>query len=503
MTAATSSRQNVQLTGPYDSIRDYVAALEARGRLVRIKEMDQDKYEASGFACRLVDKFGINAAPAFLMERVKIEGEWIEGPVLGNVYGGWDMEAMGLGVPDVTDDIPKMYQAAFDKLIDMADSNGHWPRLKPIEVNHNGAPCKEVIAQGDDVDILQYPFIKGNPADGGRYINSGSVIIEDPELGRNIGTYRCQIKEAKKIAVNPEPGQHGWSLLMAAKERGERTVKAAVVLSADPITWTMSSSKIARLGEDEYELAGGLRGKPVELVKCETSDIMVPATAEMIIEGEIPLDQQEEEGPHAEMFGYLGLKRDKNFFMNIHTITHRHQPWLINNFMIGMRGFYTSPASAHAFMNYKKSIPNLVGFHSFDEVRGFTAASIKKRHAGDGVAAGQVIGSTSRFSKVTIIVDDDVDVLNLRRVMHAVGSRWQPHPASQYIRQAHGPLLDPSPAIRGITSKFIIDATRQLPEEGGPPSWPPVSRQLFEDNCGAAFDLVDANWDDYWRDFNN
>jgi len=145
----------------------------------------------------------------------------------------------------------------------------------------------------------------------------------------------------------------------------------------------------------------------------------------------------------------------------------------------------------------------LVAFHSFEEARGFTVASIEKRHAGDGLAAGQLIAASSRFSKVTIVVDSDVDVLNLRHVMHAVGSRWQPHPASQFIRQTHGPLLDPSPVKRGITSKFIIDATRQWPEEGGPASWPPVSRQLLETKCAEAFDLVDSKWPDYWKDFRN
>ena len=220
MTAPISDRQNIQLTGPFDSLRDYIAALEARGRLLRIKEMDQDQFEATGFAYRLIEKFGLNSAPGFVIDRVKIDGKWIEGPVFSNIYGGWDTEAMGFGVEDITDNQQEMLRAAVNKLIKLAGSKGEWERIKPIVTSSSDAPCKEVIITGDDVDILQYPFLKCNPADGGRYINVGAVIIEDPELGRNVGTYRCQVKSERKVSVNPEPGKHGYRQLMAAKERG-------------------------------------------------------------------------------------------------------------------------------------------------------------------------------------------------------------------------------------------------------------------------------------------
>lgn len=501
MPDSSSRSRNIQLTGPFDSLRDYVVALEARGRLLRIKEMDQDQFETTGFAHRLVEKFGITGAPAFLVEKVKINGQWIKGPVISNLFGGYDTEAMGFGVEDITDDQSEMYRSAVAVLVDRADANGEWPRHKPIVTTEKHAPCKQVKIVGDNIDILQYPWLKCNPADGGRYINCGAVITEDPEFGRNVGTYRCQVKSKTKIGVNPEPSKDGWRQLMAARKRGEKVMKAAVVLGADPITWAMSCAKIARLGEDEYELAGGLRGKPVEVIKCETSDILVPANAEMIIEGEIPLDQEEEEGPHAEMFGYLGHKRDANFFMNVKAVTHRRDPMFINVHTGVTRGFHTSPLEASAFLKYKKTIPNIVAFHSLDGAMGIMVVSIKKRAAGDGLAVGQQVAATNRVAKVTIVVDDDVDVLNTRQVMHAVGSRWQPHPATLVIPHAWGSVIDPSAAKPGVISKIVIDATRQYPEEGGPASWPPVSRQLLEDGCPQVFDLVDRNWPDYWATF--
>ena len=183
-----------------------------------------------------------------------------------------------------------------------------WRRIKPVVIDGPSIPCKEVINSGGEIDIQQYAWMKCNPADGGRYVNSGSIIMEDPELGRNMGTYRCQVLAKDRIAINPEVGQHGWSFLMAAKQRGEKSMKAAVVVGNDPIVWTASCSKLTQLGEDEYEIAGGLKGKPIELVKCETSDILVPANAEMIIEGEVPLNETTEEGPSCRNVRLLGTK---------------------------------------------------------------------------------------------------------------------------------------------------------------------------------------------------
>ena len=113
---------------------------------------------------------------------------------------------------------------------------------------------------------------------------------------------------------------------------GKKRAAIAVVNGVDPITFTLGASKLAKLGEDELDYVGGLRGKPVELVKCETSGILVPAHSEIVLEGEIPLDAMEEEGPYGEMYGFMGLKKNQNFFMNIKAITHRNNPWIVNSF---------------------------------------------------------------------------------------------------------------------------------------------------------------------------
>ena len=481
-------------------MRDYIAALEARGRLIRIKEMDQDQYDTTAFTYRIIEKYGYYSSPTFLVERIKQNGKWFEGPLIGNLYGGWDTEAMCFGIEEITDDWGAMYRAAMEKVKSLADENGQWKRIKPAEIDKNTAPCKEVINIGDKVDIEQYGFIQSNPADAGRYINMGSTVIQDPKYGRNVGTYRCQIKGPKKIGVNPEPGPHAWNILMTAMRQGEKSIKAAIVVGADPITWAMSSSKTAGPGVDELELAGGFLGKPLEVVKCETSDILVPAHAEMIIEGEIPMDM-EEEGPFGEMYGYLGLKKDKNFYMNIQAVTHRKNPWIPNSYTGVTRGFLTTPVEATLYYNLKKTIYNLEAVHMATHATGFVVVAIDKRMPGDGMAAGMQVAGNLNLAKITVVVDKDVDIYDFDQVLQAMGARWQPDPDTLIVGQTRGMRLDPSQSERGMSSKIVIDATRKLPAEGGPQVYPKLNRALLDELCPQAFENVDGQWSDYVKDF--
>ena len=488
-------------TGPYDSLRDYIAALDARGRLLRIKEMDQDRYEATAFVYRMIENLGYYESPAILIERIKIGGKWMDGPIIANLYGGLDTEAMAYGVEEISTNQDQMFRAAQKKILSMVGDNGEWKRIKPVIVDAGNAPCKEIIVPEADVDIFRYPWLKNNPGDAGQYINSGGIVLEDPELGRNVGTYRCQVKTATKIGINPEPGQNGWNFLMGMRKQGKRVANAAVVLGVDPIVFAMSSTKVAGFGEDELEFAGGFKGKPVELVKCQTSDILVPANAELIIEGEIPLGDDEAEGPYAEMYGYMGTAKPQNFYMNIKAITHRRNPWFVNVFTGVTKDRHVAPMEVTDYLRFKKVIPNLVAIHSPLWAIGVTVLSIDKRFPGEGIASGEHIAAGRLTTKTVIVVDKDVDVLDFRAVLHAVGSRWQPHPASLKIPQTTGmpSSIDPSTPVSGITSKFIIDATKQLPEEGGPSSWAPVSRTILEEQCPDAFDYVDSKWEEYFR----
>jgi 4-hydroxy-3-polyprenylbenzoate decarboxylase len=119
--------------------------------------------------------------------------------------------------------------------------------------------------------VLDFPFLKSNPGDNGRFINTGNLVTIDPEQGRNVGTYRMQIKGPRKIGINPEKGQDGWKFLTGMKEKGEKVAQAAVVLGSDPIVFAMSSSKTARTGQDELEFAGGFKGSQLRLLNAKTA----------------------------------------------------------------------------------------------------------------------------------------------------------------------------------------------------------------------------------------
>jgi UbiD family decarboxylase len=496
--AATGPNEDVArepLQGPYDSIRDYLEALEATGNLIRIPEMDQDQYETTAFCYRLMERIGYWKAPAFLVERVKIDGQWVEGPLLGNAYGPWAAEALCMGVPpsEITGDHEQMYRRAMSE-VDKRLGFGI-PKIPPVEVDRATAPVKEVVLTGDQIDLTSFAFIQTNPADAGRYMTTGSVIMSDPELGKNVGTYRCQIKGPRQIGVNPEPGQDGWRMLMAAKKRGDKVMKCSIVMGADPLLFTASSTKLGGPGQDELAQAGGLKGSPVAIVKSEHSDIDVPAYAEMVIEGEIPLDDMLPEAPFAELYGYLGQKKDANFYMNVTAVTHRVKPIIVNAYTGVARAYCTAPVEAAQRARFRLTVPGLLNVHILLQALGVFIVQIDKTKPGQGISAGIAASASSSLAKVTIVVDKDVNIYSMEAVMAAFGSRWQPHPGTVLIPQVEGVPLDPSAPNRGLTSKIIIDATRQFPEEGGPAFNAPVSRELMEELAPNAFANIDAQWD--------
>lgn len=487
---------------PFDTLRDYFAALEDHGLVLRIPRVDQDAYEATGLFFRATDKFGMYAAPAMIFDEVKIDGAWVKGPVVANHQGHWITDAIIWGLPVIAGDHFATYRGALDHMTAMLGQNrGAYPAIEPREIDPGQALCKEVVLTGDAIDVTAFPFLKTNPADGGRYVNSGSVFMDDPELGPNFGTYRCQIRGPRLLGLNPEPGQTGHRMLIAARERGEDYAPVSIVLGQDPVVWMISGTRVAPrwTGKpvDELAIAGGMRGQALDVVKSHTNDLIIPAHAEMVIEGRVPLrGQMEPEGPFGEMFGYLGRAKEENFVLEITAITHRRDPWIMNAFTGMQRGMVTAPMDALYSASLKRSIPNFVDYHGAQDTMGVVTVSIDKKAAGEGLAAGRAIAQRNPIAKVVIVVDKDINVLDRTNVMMAVGSRWQPHPATEVIEEATGLFTDPSQVVTGRTSKIVIDATMQLPEEGGQEEFPKLNRTLLVEGAPGVFDRVDAKFTD-------
>ena len=484
---------------PYDSLRDYVADLEQRGRCIRIKEIDQDIYESTALVYRMMSRLG-DKAPGFLVEKTKINGKWFTTPMVGNIYNGYDTVALSFGVENITDVSIDMYHAAVKRIESYLQPDGTWKQIDPVEISSNKAPCKEVILMGEEADIYKFPWIKNNPLDAAQYISAGSFVMNDPEIGKNLGTYRIHIKGSRKIGAYFTNQSHGYAMMMKAADRNEETVPVAIAVGIDPISWMMSSTRLADKGVDEFAIAGGFRGKPVELVKCETNDLLVPAHAEFIIEGEIPMEV-EEEGPYGEMFGYLGRKASA-FYVNIKAITHRKNPWVFNIYTGAGSGYFTMPWNAGNFVRLKKLLPSLVSLYAPPNAPTVGILSIDKKFPGEGFEAGMLALGYREFGfskKVLIIVDKDVDPADMSRVMHSVATRWQPVPASLLINNSFHMPIDPSLKDMFTSSKIVIDATRQLPSEGGPESFPEDLQTALAEMAPESFEAVDKKWDEYFK----
>jgi 4-hydroxy-3-polyprenylbenzoate decarboxylase len=490
-------------TAPFDSIREYMAAMEAHGLLLRFPKIDQDKYEGTGLFYRATDTFGMYGTPAMIFEKVKIDGEWLDGPVMINTQGHWNADSIAFGLEPEPREHYKNYRAVKTEMKKLLASNkGRYPQIPPIELSREAAPCKEITLEGDEIDLTKFAFMQTNPADDGRYINSASIFTSDPEMGPNYGTYRCALRGPRHLGFNPEPNQTGHKMMMAAKARGEKSAPITLVLGQDPIVWMISGSRIApRFGSkpkpiDELAIAGGMRGKAMDVVKCDTNDMLIPAHCEMVIEGEVPLDDasMEPEGPFGEMFGYLGPRKDKNFVINVTRVTHREKPWLMNAFTGMQRGMLTAPMDALYEVFLKKRIPNLVEYQTPQYCMGIVFMSIDKTKPGDGLKAGRSIAKSNPIAKVVIVVDKDINILDPIEMLMAVGSRWQPSPAAEILDKAFGLQTDPSQVVYKQTSKIVIDATMQLPGEGGQEEFPMRNRTLLEQGVPDIWEIVDEKF---------
>lgn len=492
---------------PFDSLRDYVAMLEQRGLLTHFSNVDQDAYEGTAIMYRLVDAYGRRNAPAIMLKNIRVNGANYPGPVVANLQGPVQSEALLLGVDlSGAEGTNEIYKAATLKMLDLLErTNGRWPEIPPREIAAAEAPCKQTVHTDEQVDVTQFPFMRGNPGDGGPYINTASVFTSDPALGVNFGTYRCQIKGPRKIMVNFEHGQTGIKMVEAARKRGEKSIPVALVIGQDPITWMISSSRIPnRIGVDEpideLAVAGGFMGKPVDVVRSEDGRFLVPAHAEIIIEGTVDICNLEEEGPYHEMYGYLGHKKDRNYVMSVNTITHRKDPWVVNSFTGVVHEYITAPQRADIIYRLRKSFPQVVDYHAPNDAHGLVYISIKKDAPGQAFEVARPSAMHNPLARVVIVVDDDIDVLDSAAVRFAMGSRWQPATGSEIIENRRAFPLDPASPDRKTTSKIIIDATRQWPQEGGPEVYQQLNRTVFERDAPDAVDRIRAKWPELFAD---
>jgi len=492
---------------PFDDLRQWIAALERAGELKRIKTEADPILEIPEITDRVskgCDAKGNPGGPALLFQNLKGHPG---SQLLINQFGSDRRMKMSVDVESY-DEIAarirmfmdvKSPQGFLDKLKMLpllTEAGKFFPRTVPT------GPCKEVIKR-DNFALLDFPILQCWPKDGGRFITLPCVTTRDPRSGkRNLGMYRMQVYDerttgmhwqrqknaaehqrermrvavdGKRAAVDIMARSSGGSILPEG-ERPSGKMEVAVAIGTDPVV-TFSSIVPAPPEIEEYLVAGFLRGAPVDLVKCETVDLEVPATSEIVLEGYINLDELRSEGPFGDHTGFYSLE-DLYPVFHVTCITHRKDP-IYAATIVGkppQEDAYMGKAVERIFLPMMRlTIPELVDINMPIEgvFHNLMIVSIKKSYPGQARKVMNAIWSLGQamFTKCIVVVDEDVDVQNLADVTLKVLNHIDPERDIQFTL---GPVdsLDHASRLPDYGSKMGIDATRKWKSEGFTRPWP-------------------------------
>jgi 4-hydroxy-3-polyprenylbenzoate decarboxylase len=423
-------------------------------------------------------------------------------PVLINAFGTEERMNLALGVKSI-DEIAE----TLSELLETKAPESLWERIKLLPKLKNLAaafpkrvkdgPCKEVILKDPSLDIL--PVLKCWPQDGGRYITFPLVLTKDPETGvRNCGAYRMQVFDQKTTAMHWHAHKGGAAHYRKAKRLGQR-IEVAVAIGCDPAT-TFSATLPLPEGIDEMLVAGFLREKPVELVKCETIDLEVPANAEIVLEGYVDPEELRLEGPFGDHTGFYSLPDSYPVF-HLTGMSHRRDP-IYQTIIVGrppQEDCWMGQAIERVFLPLmKKQLPEVVDFHMpFEGVfHNLMIVSIDKQYPGHARKVMHAIWGVGQamFTKVIVVVDKDVDVRDLSHVAWKVLNNIDPERDIQFVL---GPVetLDHASRLPLYGSKMGIDGTRKWPSEGFTREWP--DEIIMDEETKA---LVSRRWQEYRLD---
>jgi len=483
----------------YNSLRDFLARLESEGELIRIKEKVSPILEITEITDRIC-KSG-NGGKAILFENTDDSGI----PVLINAFGSKKRIAMALGVDNVEDianDIQELIELKPPQ--NLIEKLKFLPRL--FEISHyppkvitGKAPCHEVVLTGDEIDLFKFPILKCWPLDGGRFITLPVVFTKSlKERKRNVGMYRMQVYDKKTTGMHWHIHKDGASHYDEYKKAGKR-MEVAVAIGTDPVV-TYSATAPLPYGVDELLFAGMIRKRGVELVKCKTIDMEVPATAEIVLEGYVEPNELREEGPFGDHTGYYSLKGDYPVF-HVTAITHRKNPIYFTT-IVGkppMEDCYMGKATERIFLPMLKSLnPEIVDmdlpwegvFHNC------VIVSMKKRypmHARKLMTSLWGSGQMS-FSKMLLTVDEAINVHDYREVASTLLNNVDIE-RDIYITEGTLDVLDHSSPNYIYGSKIGVDATERIEGEDKRKEvrvsgqWSIVSGQLKE----KIPDIIDIN----------
>jgi UbiD family decarboxylase len=353
-------------------------------------------------------------------------------------------------------------------------------RIDPVVVD--GGPVQEVIEEGPQVDVRALPITRHFEGDAGRYVSSGILVCKDPDTGvRNLSFQRMQVKGPDRFGVSLHSRGHIWEHLQRSAARG-RNLPVAVVIGCHPAIYLAAAAKVA-MEVDEFGIAGGLLKQPVQLVRCRTIDVEVPAGAEYVLEGEILADEHEDEGPFGEYTGYSTSRSTRNIFV-VKAITRRAQPIYLDivpgfsneHLLLGR-----SAKEVHVFARLKELVPNVVALNYPKSGTHFHAyLSLRKTAEGQARHALMLLHGLDHYIKLAVAVDEDVDVYQDDDVLWAVATRFQADTDLFIVPKVLCNRLDPS-SVDGMSAKLGIDATAPLNAESRRTQLPPAALQWARD----------------------
>ena len=457
----------------YKDLNDFIAALDKERELARIGDPINSDLEICAVTDRVSKSPG--GGPGLLFERPT--GSSI--PVAINLFGSLKRMCMALGVRTLDEVASEIEEIATPKMpAGMLDALKMLPTLNRLRdvmpKTVSSGQCQEVVDRNGSLDA--FPILKCWPEDGGRYITLPLVFTRDFETGaRNIGTYRMQIFDGRTTGMHWQRHKGGAQHYRVAERLGRR-LPVAVALGADPAL-TYSATAPMPEGLDELMLAGFLRRERVELVKCVTVDLEVPANVQIVLEGYVEPGERRTEGPFGDHTGFYSHPDEYPVF-HLTCVTHRKNPIYLTT-VVGippMEDYYLGKASERIFLPLiRKTLPEIVDMHfpAAGIFHNIVIVSIDKRYPGHARKIMNAFWGLGQlmFSKTIIVVDKDVDVQNEAEVAWIVGTHYDPQRDIQFTR---GPVddLEDASDMPAYGSKMGIDATRKWTSEGFMRPWP-------------------------------
>ena len=479
----------------YKDLQEFIRDLEARDDLRRIDVEVDPELEITEIADRVMKSPG--GGTALLFEKVKGS----ELPLLINALGSRKRMCRALGVDDF-DEIaerirnllkPQLPTGLLDKikkLPELAQLAGFTPR------SVGSGPCQELVFRGKDAVLDMLPILRCWPLDGGRYVTFAGIYTKHRDTQvRNVGMYRMQQLDSYHCASHWQVHHDGAAHCRSYATHHEK-MPVALVFGGDPAL-SYAASAPWPPGIDEIVFAGFIRKKPVELVGCVAIDMDVPAQAEIVIEGHVDPDDLVEEGPFGDHTGYYSMPEQYPRF-TVDAITMRKNA-VYPATIVGippMEDYYMGLATERIFLPILQLfLPEVIDYHlpAFGVFHNFCLVSIRKEypyHARKVMHAIWGMGQLM-FSKIIIVVDEDVDVQNVDEVMFRVGANVDPRRDTCIV---DGPVdaLDHAADHLCAGSKMGFDATRKIAGEGSIRDWPPIIQMPQKTK-----ELVDRRWSEY------